>query len=558
MFKSIDLKRWLTISIGCLIPCGLYICSHYCNVRIDLTQDKRYTIQPATQRLLKKLQAPLQVDIYLTGELPANFQHLKQQLKALLEDFQAYTSYPLHYQFIDINSLAPKERKNTIKLLAANKIEPTNLSRQTQGQRIEKLIYPGVIIHYQDKQGGIMLLKANKMMNAMDMVQQSIENMEYHFVRALTPLVTSHKLKIGLVKGHEEPTGQQLRGLYQVLSDYYQVAEVMLTPAFELASYDALLITKPKAPFTTQEKYILDQYIMQGKKVLFFLDCLRIDMKNLSQGTAFALPLALNIDDLLFRYGVRINADLIQDLQAGVYPIVVGKIGNQPQIQFLPWPFFPIVNNFSSHLITKNLNALYTQFVSSIDTVQAPGVRQIPLLFTSPYSLKVSAPVQVDLAALRKEPDKERYQHGPIPIAYLLEGSFTSLYKNRLPPVDVDTSQLLTTSYPTKLLVAATGSLVLNAVSPSQEQALPWGYDPFLQQYFANPDFVLNALDYMLADQGAISAKRKTILLRPLNPLKVGRQRLMWQCINIGIPFIALLCLGIFWRKYNKKTYACH
>ena len=554
LVKNLYKKRVLFLFI-CLVAIAIgNVLAAYFPLRIDLTADKRYTLHPSTKALLAQLKSKVHVDIYLSGDLPTGFKQLQSNLKALLEEFKAYAPYPITYQLININQETVEKRKKLFKKFAKHGIEPTNLYQQRSGQRTEKIIYPGAIIFYEDKEAG-MLLKANKMTSATNMVSQSIENLEYEVVSSLSKLVHNKPIQIGLIQGHEEPSPIQLQGLVQALRGFYEVNQVMLAETANLTHYGALLITKPQQPFSEVEKYLLDQYIMQGGKVLFFLDRLRINMDSLTSGNSFAFPLELNLDDQLFRYGVRINQDLIKDLQSGVYPIVVGKMGNQPQLRFLPWPFFPVLNNFADHVITKNMNALYTQFVSSIDAVNAEGVIQTPLACSSPYSIKAGTPVYVDLESLRRPPDTNLYQQGPIPVAYLLEGKFSSLYKNRLPPDGINNIPFISVSQPTKILVVASGSMVVNAISPKEGHALPWGYDPFLQQNFANQDFVLNTLAYMLEESGIINAKRKTIQLRLLDNLKVQNARLYWQLLNMIMPIFILVLVGITWHLVRKRRY---
>lgn len=540
----------LTASIGLINLLG-----HRFFVRIDLTEDQRYSIHPATKKLLGNLAGAVQVVIYLAGDLPTGFKQLQRATQELLDEYKVYAKYPVYYQIVDINAVTIEERKKLLKRLAAKGIQPTNLYIQAHGQRTEKLIYPGALLTYQEREMGVMLLKGNKMTSAARMISQSIENLEYELTSTLAKLAYQERTKVALAKGHGEPSPVQLHGLTQALREHYELHEVRLGQAEDLSAYGALLLTKPQQPFSEDEKYGLDQYIMQGGKVLFFLDRLGIDIDSLRSGQNFAFPLELDLDDLLFRYGVRINQDLVQDLHAGVYPIIVGKMGNQPQLQLLPWPFFPILNNFSRHLITKNMDALYTQFVSSLDTVKAVGITQTPLALTSKYSLRSGTPVRVDLESLRKAPDPTLYAQGPIPVVYLLEGQFTSLYKNRLVPRKFDAAQFIPTSQPTKLLVAASGSLVLNAVDPRQGQPLPWGYDPFLQQTFANEDFVLNALAYMLDEEGLINAKRKALKVRFLDKIKVEQARLTWQLMNIMGPLVLLLFVGLVWNGIYKRVF---
>ncbi len=387
------------------------------------------------------------------------------------------------------------------------------------------------------------------------MVNQSIEGLEYEFAQAINQLIRTERKQIAVLRGHQEPDLKYLSGLLHTLAEHYNVQTPTLSAKTDLSGYDALLITQPQRSFSEAEKYVLDQYIMQGGKVLFFLDRLRINMENLRQKADFAFPLELGLEDQLFKYGVRINPDLVQDLRSGAYPVVVGNLGNQPQVQLLPWPFFPILNLFADHLVTKNMDALYPQFVSSIDKIQVPDVTHTPLLFTSQYARRTAAPVQVDLETLRKAPQPAHYNHGHLPLAHLLEGCFTSLYKNRFLPEGFDKAHFLPESRPTKLLVVASGSLVRNSIDARKKQLLPWGYDPFLRQQFANKDFVLNALAFMLDEGGLIQLKQKNRTIRLLDNVKINKERLRWQLINLITPLLLLGVLGILWNYLYRRVY---
>lgn len=553
--KSIYPQQRMIILGVCLVFGIAYILANYFPIRIDLTADNRYTLHTSTRKLLTKLQSAIHIDIYLAGDLPTEFKQLQHGLQSLLDDCQAYATHPINYQLVDINQEPVEKRKELIKKLINHGLTPTNVYKQAQGQRTEKLIYPGIIISYQSKEIGVNLLKSNRLVAPEVMMRQSMENLEYEVINSLAKLVQIQPIRIGLIQGHDEPLGVQLHGFTQALQSQYEVHQVPLDKVSDLATYQALFVTKPQQAFSESEKYKLDQYIMRGGKVLFFIDRLRISMDGLAHGSSFAFPLDINLDDQLFRYGVRINQDLIKDLQSGIYPIVVGKMGNQPQLKFLPWPFFPILNRFPNHVITKNMNAIYTQFVSSMDSIQVQGITQTPLLFSSSYTIKAGTPVYVDIDSLRKPPDIKLYQQGPIPVAYLLEGKFTSLYKNRQAPEGTNAADFMEIGQPTKLLVVATGSILLNAVSPKDGQPLPWGYDPFLQQHFANPEFVLNTLAYMLEEKGVINAKHKTIQLRLLDNLKVQKARLYWQLINIIGPLAALTNIGVGWYVWRRWRY---
>ncbi|MEL6607021.1 MAG: gliding motility-associated ABC transporter substrate-binding protein GldG [Bacteroidota bacterium] len=547
-----QLRRYLLPGLSLAF---LYFVGSQFYFRLDLTADQRYSLHTATKKLLSELDEVLHIDIYLTGELPTDLKQLKRATQELLEECKVHAGHPIRYRFVDLDKATKEEKKNHYKQLASQGIQPTNLYLQEKGQRIEKLIFPGALLTYKGRTGGMLLLKGNKMTSPAQMVNQSIEGLEYEFAQTINQLVRTKRKQIAVLRGHQEPDLKYLNGLLNALAAHYRVQTPKLSAKTDLSGYDALLITRPQRPFSESEKYVLDQYIMQGGKVLFFLDRLRTNMENLHRQVDFAFPLELGLEDQLFKYGVRINPDLVQDLRSGAYPVVVGNLGNQPQIQLLPWPFFPILNLFADHLVTKNMDALYPQFVSSIDKIQVPDVTHTPLVFTSQYARRTAAPVQVDLETLRKAPQPAHYNHGHLPLAYLLEGRFTSLYKNRFLPEGFDETHFLPDSRPTKLLVVASGSLVRNSIDARKKQLLPWGYDPFLRQQFANKDFVLNALAYMLDEGGLIQLKQKNRAIRLLDNVKINKERLGWQLINLITPLLLLGMLGILWNYLYRRAY---
>jgi len=284
---------------------------------------------------------------------------------------------------------------------------------------------------------------------------------------------------------------------------------------------------------------------------MFLLDLLSVDMDSAGIGT-IAFPIELNLQDQLFKYGVRINYDYIQDIISGATPVVVGNIGDQAQVQVLPWPFYPIINNFSDHIITKNLNAVYTRFTGTIDTVKAEGISKTPLMFTSEYSRVLTAPVIVDLNALKEKPDPSLFNKKNIPIAYLLEGQFTSLYKNRPLPGDVNKADFKTDGLPSKIIVISDGDVVRNDRSNIDGRPLQLGFEQYSKNSFGNLDFLLNAVNYLTDDDGLINARAKVVRLRLLDKVRVARERTKWQVVNIIIPILLILSYGTI-PQYNLK-----
>lgn len=523
--------------------------------RIDLTEEKRYTIQTQTKEILKNLDDAVFVEVFLEGEdLNPEFKRFQKTVRETLEEFRIHSNNRVQYTFTNpLQALNEKARNEFIAELNSKGISPRNVIETRDGQRKEKFVFPGALISYEGFETGVMLLKGNRAQS----INQSVEEVEYELVNAIHKLTNTNRKRVGLVNGHGELDSLEFASFNNSLLEQYEVFKVSLARKAQITGYDLLIIAKPKQEFSQLDKYKLDQYLMHGGKILFLLDRLDADMNHASEEDYFAFPYNLDLDDQLFKYGVRINPDLIQDAVSGKYPIVVGGDRNRPQIMQLDWPFFPLVNQYADHPITRNLDASLLKFVSSIDTVKAVGVAKTPLLFSSQYSRKVTAPVKVGVNDLRKQMQDGNFNGGPISLAYLLEGEFTSLFKNRFAPQGADTVAAKENSIPTKIIVVADGDLARNDVNPRDGNPQQLGLDPFTQYTFANQDLLMNMVAYLVDENGLIKARNKEVRVRPLDKEKVRAERAFWQFLNLGLPLIVLIIFGIvrsYWRrvKYSR------
>ena len=526
--------------------------------RIDLTEENRYSILEATKSLLRNLDQDVEVTVYLEGEgLPPDFRRLQRSVRETLDEFSVYADGNLTYRFVDpLSATSPEQRQAFIEELGQAGIQPNRVFAEEDGRRIQKIVLPGAIVAADSNQTAAMLLNGDRAAGSQEVLNQSIENVEYELASAIRRVVAAERKKIAFVKGHDELPARDIAGLTQAISQTYDLYELDLPQKDIIPPYDALIVGQPQEAFSKQDQYKLDQYVMRGGKVLFFLDPLRIDMDSIGENGSFAFPLDLQLEDQLFRYGVRINPTLIQDINSGVYPIVVGDVGGQPQIVPLPWPFFPIVNRYGDHPIVRNLDALYLRFVSGMDTVGAPGIRKTPLAFTSQYSRVLTTPIVVDLNELRQEPNPAQYNSGPQAVAYLLEGSFTSVFKNRILPDSVNQASYQESSVPTQLIVCSDGDLIRNEVNRQNNNPYPLGFDPITERTFANEDFVLNALAYLTDEDGLISARAKEIKVRPLDQVKVEAQATRWRVLNLVLPVLLVLAFGGIKYYVRRRKYA--
>ncbi|HZB14086.1 MAG TPA: gliding motility-associated ABC transporter substrate-binding protein GldG [Chryseolinea sp.] len=556
-WKSKKLGDILTFANGFVLIILINLLVGFKFYRIDLTEEKRYSVKPETQAILENLEDEIHVEIFLEGKLNASFQRFQKAILETLEEFRIYSKNKITYSVSD-PALAKSEsaRNEFMADLARRGIQPTNIIDTRDGQREEKIVFPGVIISYEGVEKGIMLLKGNKAGTPEQEINQSIEGIEYEIISTIFSLINEDRKQIAFVSGHGELDSLQSFSLRSELSEVYDVFDTKLSSQNDLKRFDVLIIAKPKESFSEPDKYLLDQYLMQGGKILFLIDKVDASMDSAARDDYFAGPNNLNLDDQLFKYGVRINPDLVQDRRSGMYPVITGEVGGRPRMQLIEWPFFPLISEFANHPITKNLDAILTRFCNSIDTVKATGIEKTPLLMSSPYSRKIATPVHINVNELRKNLRDSDYSTRFIPIGIILEGKFTSLYKNRFPPSGQESSKIIEESVPTKIVIVADGDIARNDVNPRNSQPQPLGFDPMTKTTFANKDFLLNTVAYLTEEKGLIQVRNKEVKIRPLDKVKLKEGRVKWQVLNIAAPLILLIGYGIFRFYLRKRRFA--
>ncbi len=526
-------------------------------LRFDLTEENRYSISPATQKMLKELDDDIYIEAYLEGELPASFKRMRSSLEETLNEFSVYSNGKIQFQFVNPDqAVSAKSRNQFMVSLARKGVQPTDVFITEEGKRIQKRIVPGVVISYGSVEKGVQLLKGNKAASPEQRLNQSIEGIEYELAKAIEDLIALDLPTLGVLRGHNELDSADFISLYQALDKSYFVKTIDITKVETIPPYDVILLAKPTTRFSVSDKYKIDQYLINGGSGLFLLDKVAVNMDSANIGT-YSFPYDLDIDDLLFKYGVRINNDLIQDFVSGTTPIVVGNEGDQPKIQLLQWPYYPVVNEYSKHVTVRNLDATITRFASSIDTVKAPGITKTLLFSSSPYARKLMSPTFVDINLMQRELNPDKFKTPHIPMAYLLEGEFTSFFKNKFLPKGAS-KENFKSSGKSKLIVISDGDLARNDFDPKTGQPLPLGYDPFTNQTFANQDLISNLLNYLTRGDGLITARSKQIIIRPLDKVKLKEGKLKWQIINLAIPVLLVIILGMVNYWIRKRKYAKH
>jgi len=554
---------WIFLIAALVIINFLASVFHY---KIDLTKESRYTISKSTKTALKQLDDKVEVIIFLEGNLPAGFQKLANTTTDFLQLLKE-NSNKINYRFIspdDDMEDADKKYQDTLIAMGAT---PINLTVQIKQGQEQRLLFPYAWVKYQDKAELINLYNGQSRLITQDEINGAEAMMEYKFLKTIDAFTTQQKPLVAYSIGNGEPTNITTYDILQTLQKDYNLFTFDLNKrAIIPDTFNVLMIVKPTLQFSEDEKLKIDQYLLRGGKVICFIDNLNAEQDSLSlQPDLVAYDRNLNLTDLLFKYGIRINTDLVMDLQCDFMPFAVGGTPDKPQYEFLKWNYYPLFESKNNHPINKNLGLIAGRFVNSIDTVKANNITKTILLSSSANSRKLGTPAIISLNENRNTPEDDLYKQTSIPTAVLLEGNFTSLYKNRIAQQQIDSLQALGTPFVAestgngKLIVVADGDIVLNNASQKQGP-LPMGMNLYTvgTQYeyqFANREFLLNSLEYLTNKQGIIEARNKELVLRLLNGKQVEEEQLTWQIINIALPIALIILLGFGYQQIRRKKH---
>lgn len=552
------------------------IFSSYLFTRIDLTAEKRYTLTDETKKILKNLDDIVYFRVYLEGEFPAGFKRLRRETKEMLDEFRAYNKN-IQYEFIDPSaSENQQERNSTYQLLMQQGLQPTNLQVKTKSGMDQKVIFPGCLATYQNKEMPVELLDAQINVPPEAVLNNSIQNLEFKFVNAIHKLTRIRKPAIAFIEGHGELNERETWDISNSLKADYSVERLKINGKLDALvsrkiidsvsreskiepKYAAIIIAGPDSAFSDKDKFIIDQYIMYGGKVMWLIDPVFASMDSIQRKeSSVAIEKNLNIQDMLFKYGIRLNSNLVMDLNAMPIPIQTGYMGNQPQIDFFPWYYFPVITPVSQHPIVRNLNTIKTQFVSSLDSVHSSRVKKTALLRTSNYSRTINMPAVISLALIQTEPNEALYRGPSQMVAVLLEGEFESDFRNRIPPEIASDKEIGFREYSeeTSMIIVSDGDIIRNQFRIPGGEPLALGYDQYTRETFGNKVFILNAINYLTDGRGLISVRSRELKLRLLDKTKLNSQRLMWQFINLGAPILIIILLGALMIWYRKRKYS--
>jgi len=569
--KKLQRENLIQYSFVMAIIIALSVISSFIFTRFDLTSDKRYTLSDHTKSMLKNLDDIIYFKVYLTGDLPAGFIRLENSTKELLDEFRAYGKDNIQYEFIDpAESTDQKTRNEVFRQLYEKGLDPQNLQiREKDGSTSQKYIIPGVIVSYRGAEWPVNIFKDQVNSSSQGDLSSSIQALEYEFTFAIDKLTSKEAPKIAFIQGHGELTDVQVEDMANTLSSSYHLELVYmneylysLRDTLGSNKYDLIVIAKPDSVFSEKDKFIIDQFIMNGGSALWLIDQVKVEMDSLSRSrTTIALNSDLKLDDLLFKYGVRINQDLIQDVQCAVIPVNTAMVGAKPKFAPAPWVYFPMLLPSDNHPISRNLDLIKAQFPSTIDTVGLnPKVIKSFLLASSNYSRIVNAPVRIDLGMINERLEPTRFNKQFLPVSVLLEGEFSSVFENRIPPLisknkDIDFKAI---SKPTKMIVVSDGDIIRNHVKGVGEnmQSLPLGYDRYTKQTYGNKEFLINAVNYLCNKHHLLESRTKEHKIRLLDQTKINDERLKWQIINVFIPILVIIGFGVLFHVMRRRKYA--
>ncbi|MFT5053870.1 MAG: ABC-2 type transport system permease protein [Oceanospirillaceae bacterium] len=549
----------------------LYYVSTFFFARFDLTSEKRYTLTPTTIELLNEVDDVVFIRVYLDGDLPAGFRRLRDRTREMLDEFRVHSNDNVEYQFISPITDNAKADNDLQTQLVKLGIEPTNIQIREDDGMTTKLVFPGAIMSYRGEQIPLQLLKSQMGKGPEEMLNGSMEDLEYELsngIRKLTKPITD---QLAFITGHNELEPKQVADMQTALSEYYNFERLSIEGKLDalvsrtetdsgtlvFPKYKAVIIAKPDTAFTEKDKFILDQYIMFGGRVLWLIEPVMCNMDSLQyQPTTYALPISVNLEDMLFKYGVRVNTDVIQDARCSQIPGPAGYVGNQLQWSLQPWIYFPIMIPGSNHPIVKNVNGIKMEFASSIDTVSAPGIAKTVLLQTSKAARILRTPARVSLDIMKDPPKPEQFNKPFMNTAVLLEGKFTSVFKNRIPPKirDDQAIRFRELGMKSKMIVISDGDIMRNHIS-NDGRYMALGFDRYTKQMFGNKKFLLNCINYLCDDSGLISNRSRALEIRLLDSKKIAQERQFWQLVNVAMPILLILFFGLIISFIRKKKY---
>jgi len=557
-------QRLTQARVRIVIMAAILICinvlASYFHSGLDLTREKRFTLSPATVKLLRNMPEVAVVDVYLQGKFPAELQRLQEAVRERLRSFKDIAGNKIIFHFTDpLEGKSESEQKQIAHDLDEKGMRLMELKDPDEEGYSMKVFLPYALLHYNGKEAAIMLLENPPAKTEAEKISYAEAALEYKFASAINQLSRSAKPRIAYIVGNNEAEGiKTIDMLYNTLPNYYHLDTVDLAHSLSISSaYEAALIIEPTIPFTPPQKLKIDQYIMRGGRVIWNVNSLKASLDSLINSPQFiAMEYGLNLDDILFKYGVRINNDLIEDMQN--VPLPRTSNGGSPEL--FPWIYFPKLNPISDNPIVKNMDFVMSGFSNSIDTLKDPGIKKTILLESSKYSRTASSPVRVSLGMMNYPLKNEMFNKPYRPVAVLLEGKFHSVYQNLLAPSYLRLLDSLKQPFKpvcerdNKMIVISAGEIFSNGYT-AKDGVLPIGYYEYTGEFFANKNFLLNCLEYLTDSSGILEARAKEVKLRLLDTGRAKDEKTTWQIVNVGIPIAMVLVFASCYFFFRKRRY---
>lgn len=559
-----SIQEHLQYLIGIAILLALTVLGRYAFVQWDLTEEKRYTLSAPTRTMLTEFDEPVYITVLLEGDFPAGFKRLQRGTREMLDAFRKFNPL-IHYEFDDPRKGSVEIQNARAQELAKDGITPTRLRIRESGTASEKLIYPYAILRYGQKTQIVNLLENERPgVDPEWILNNSITLLEYKFADAIQKMRTYRKRNVVFTSGHDELHAQQTTWLEGTLRRHYNTARVMLDTVVRIPpEIDLLIVARPRTAFSTHDLFLLDQYLVNGGNLIFLIDALDVSLDSINQVREF-IPSAydLGLDPFFFRLGLRLEPNLLLDLECTRIPLVVGTLGGRPQTELFPWFYHPLISSNTEHPIAKDIDRVNLMFPSTIDTVQSrPGLRKTVLLATSQYTRTQRIPVRLHFEILRHEPNVEDFNRGFQPVAVLVEGEYISMFENRVTEELLALTQQYNMEFrlkhaPGKVLLVSDGDLAKNLYNPETGDIRELGYNKFENFVFqGNQALLTNAIEYMLDDAGIIAARSKEVKLRLLDTVRARKETTKWQLVNIGLPVCLVIASTLFFNFMRRRRY---
>lgn len=563
----------LQLVLGLVIIIFLNVIGYFFFARIDLTQEKRYTLSESSKKLMSNLEDIVFIRCYLEGDIPSEYKKLRNETKEMLDQFRAYNP-DIEYEFVDPNGFENAKDKNEFyQRLFEKGFSPLLTTSTNNNSQVQQYIFPYLEITYKGRTTIVPLISSKNGFSSDGIVNASIENLEYNLYTAIRSVATQQRGKVAFLYGHGEWQVENIWDFISSLNEYYTVDSISINEKLNALTervydsvnpnlvkiknkFDCLVIAKPTSIFSYKDLYLIDQYIMHGGKVLWLVDPLLVSMDSLqTQANTFAISNFTGVDDILFRYGVKLNTNLVTDMQCAKIPIVTGQYqNNTPQMTYYPWNFFPEISPNANHIVSDKISPVKMEFASSIDTTNSPAKKTV-LLSSSNRTRVLNSPVNVSLQMLKQKQDASLFNSGAKDVAILLEGEFSSAFKNRLTPEMELNSQMAYKDFSdtTAMIVIADGDVVRNDFMNGQ--LLPLGYDKYTRKMYGNKEFLVNCVNYLCGDEDLIPLRSREVIMRNLDLAKVEREKTAWQIVNVALPIVIIVLFGVLLAVLRKKTF---